>query len=408
MNNPRVTHLQNLLSSLQNHLLADYSLNPRVITEQEEDEDILIKHLRCIIPLATEIFKKVADILEKYSSVLDLLFNILLDSLAGAMLLKIFNSLLIMPANFTRSILDQLLNILEPLSKLNKYLPESVQEEEGQPGTETPTLTQLTDQSWVWLVDLDRTCALLIGQCLGTILVGVPQFQEEASCGNWLQNPIFSRGCQKTDVEVEIVYAFAYMAATNLLQPLYASIDNLPLEQQTHCKLALNVPCQYDEACAVHGATNFEENHDFYETMVEMEGGTDAWSLDESETQTVECIVRCFLITALKHTGLLKRSADHPLVKEVYKCVLSLRQNVVQTLNSMKYAEDSEKEKMEINRGASSSQMEPYVIEGGADNYEIRMLAQRILQKSLYILLFVKGEKGNYLLTYSNISFFQS
>lgn len=393
--NPRVTHLQNVLSSLQSHLLADYSLNPRVINEQEEDEDILIKHLRCLLPLATEIFKKVAGILEKHPNVLDLLFNIILDSLAGAMLMKIFNSLLIMPTNFTRSILDQLLDILEPLSKLNQYLPESIQEEEGQPGTETPTLAQLTDQSWVWLVDLERTCSLLIGQCLGTILVGLPQIQEEASCLNWLQNPIFSRGLQKVDVEVETVYAVAYMAATNLLQPLYASIDNLPLEQQTFCKLALNVPCQYDEACAVHGENTFEENHDFYETMLETDT-TEIWGLDEPELQLLESVVRCFLICALKHTGLLKRSADHPLVKEVYQCALNLRQKVLQSLNTVKYAEDdeekSEKEGVEVNKGAAGGQMEAYVIQGGADNYKSRMLAQKMLQRSLYVLVFVKGK----------------
>lgn len=392
--NPRMTHLQNLLSSLQHHLLADYSLNPRVITEQEEDEDILIKHLRCLLPLATDIFKKVVDILEQYSSFLDLFFNILLDSLAGAMLLKIFNSLLIMPGNFTRSVLDQLLNILEPLSKISKYLPESVQEEENQPGTETPTLAQLTDQSWIWLVDLQRTCALLIGQCLGTILVGVSQLQEEVSCENWLQNPIFSQGLQISDIEIESLYAISYMAVTNLLQPLCASIDNLPLEQQTYCKLALNVPCQYDEACAVHGENTFEENHDFYDAMLEMET-VETWSLDESETELVECIEKCFLICTLKHTGLLKRPADHPLVKEVYKCVLSLRQKIVQSLNAVKYAEndddDDEKEKMEGNNNGTG-QIMPYVIEDGMDNYKIRMLAQRILQRSLYILLFVKGK----------------
>lgn len=394
---PRVTHLQNLLGSLQNHLLADYSLNPRQINEHQLDDDILIKHLRFLLPLAAEIFRKVASILEKHPTVLDLLFNIILESPAGAMLMKVFNSLLIMSNSFTKSILTELLNILEPLSKLNNYLPESIQEEENQPGTETPTLSQLTDQSWVWLVDLERTCSLLIGQCLGTILISVPQFEEETSCLNWLQNPILSCGLQKIDVEVEIVYAIAYMAATNLLQPLYASIDNLPLEQQTYCKLALNVPCQYDEACAVHGENTFEENHDFYEKMLEMDT-MEVWSLDESEMQLLESVVRCFLICALKHTGLLKRSADHPLVKEVYKCALNLRQKVVQSLNSIKYVEDDEEKakKEDVEEvGKKSSvlgQMEAYMIQSCTDNYKSRMLAQRILQRSLYILFFVKGK----------------
>lgn len=130
LSNSRIPHLQNLLSSLQNHLLAEYSLSQKTCGQQEEDS-ILVKHLRCLFPLATSIFNKINGILEKYPFSLEFLFNILLDSLAGAMLLKIFNSLLLMPASFTRITLVYLLDMLEPLTTLNKYLPSFVQDEEG-------------------------------------------------------------------------------------------------------------------------------------------------------------------------------------------------------------------------------------------------------------------------------------
>lgn len=400
---PRIIHLQNLLSSLQCHLLADYFHNPRTTTttttttEEDDDyyeDDILIKHLRCLLPLATEIFKKFANILEKHPSALDLLFNIILESVAGAMLMKIINSLLILPLSFTKSVLDQLLLILEPLSRLNKFLPESVLEEDGQTGTETPTLAQLTDQSWVWLIDLERTCSLLIGQCLGTILVGLPQFHEEIACGNWLQNPIFSKGLlPKLDVDLEVIYAIAYTTATNSLPTLYETIDNLPNEQQTYCKLALNVPCQYDEACAVHGDETAA--HNFYETMLETHITTDDeiyWNLDETQSQLLERVLRCFLICALKHMGLLKRDADHGAVREVYRSVLDLRMKLVESFNALKYGVVTVGDEEIEDGGCGGQQMEPYVIEGDVENYRSRMLVQKMLQRCLFVLLFVKGE----------------
>lgn len=409
LRSPRITNLQIILSSLQNHLLADYLLTPRILTEQEEEADFLLEHLRGLLQFATVIFDKISNIVEKHPSALDLLFNILLDSLSGAMLMKILSSLLIMPTSFTRCIFDKLLYLLKPLTKLNKYLPESVQEEDGQPGTETPTLAQLTDQSWEWLIDLERTCALLIGNCLGVILVGAPQLKEEVSCSNWLQNPIFSRGLQDKNTRIDDVYSVAYLAATNDKDALYAAVENLPLEKQSYCKLALNIPRQYDEACAVSDETSFEENHELYEMMLSVESG-DIWGLDETEIWLLECVTRCFLICTLKHTGLLNVSTDHSELVEVYKSVLSLRQKVLYSLRSAKYMEDEEKVTDAKKDGEGES-----CAESGAEDCDLEKIwkecggqmrldklwgkgkhafAHRILQRSLYILLFVKGKKS--------------
>lgn len=49
---------------------------------------------------------------------------------------------------------------------------------------------------WVWLVDLERTVALLVGHCLGGMLQGPPTSQEEQDTAYWLKTPLFSNGLE--------------------------------------------------------------------------------------------------------------------------------------------------------------------------------------------------------------------
>lgn len=51
-------------------------------------------------------------------------------------------------------------------------------------------------QSWVWLVDLERTIALLIGRCLGGMLQGSPVSPEEQDTAYWMKTPLFSDGVE--------------------------------------------------------------------------------------------------------------------------------------------------------------------------------------------------------------------
>lgn len=50
--------------------------------------------------------------------------------------------------------------------------------------------------SWVWLVDLERTVALLVGRCLGGMLQGAPTSLEEQDTAYWLKTPLFSNGLE--------------------------------------------------------------------------------------------------------------------------------------------------------------------------------------------------------------------
>lgn len=54
-------------------------------------------------------------------------------------------------------------------------------------------------QCWVWLVDLERTVALLVGRCLGGMLQGTAPSAEEQQTAYWLKTPLFSNGLE-TDI----------------------------------------------------------------------------------------------------------------------------------------------------------------------------------------------------------------
>jgi hypothetical protein len=53
--------------------------------------------------------------------------------------------------------------------------------------------------SAIWLVDLERVCSLLIGHCLGDMLIGPPITAEEKQVHFWMENKLFSNGLQENE-----------------------------------------------------------------------------------------------------------------------------------------------------------------------------------------------------------------
>ena len=47
---------------------------------------------------------------------------------------------------------------------------------------------------WGWLVDTERACALLVGRCLGGMLIGLPMSNEEKQTSHWLHTHLLSNG----------------------------------------------------------------------------------------------------------------------------------------------------------------------------------------------------------------------
>lgn len=69
----------------------------------------------------------------------------------------------------------------------------------GTPDLGDPLCVPGPAQCWVWLVDLERTVALLVGRCLGGMLQGAPPSPEEQNTAHWLKTPLFSNGLE-TDI----------------------------------------------------------------------------------------------------------------------------------------------------------------------------------------------------------------
>jgi hypothetical protein len=123
--NPKTLHLQKLLSSLQNHLLAHLVIKVKQ-TNNSHAYEILNTHLNQLFPLIIKVLNKSADILEEHPPSLELLYNVLLDSVAGSMFLKLLSSILLMPVNFVKKLLPDLLNILVPLDRFNTLMPPGI------------------------------------------------------------------------------------------------------------------------------------------------------------------------------------------------------------------------------------------------------------------------------------------
>ncbi|KAK5649906.1 hypothetical protein RI129_000935 [Pyrocoelia pectoralis] len=391
ISNPRMDHLRKLLSALQNHILAHCVGVRSNNINIDNSMCLLSNHLQRLLPLASEIFRKAAHMLEQCPSSLDLLFNVLLDSLAGSMLLKILTSSLLLPGAFLKQLLPHLLNVLPTLDRLNKSLPIEVLSE-NLSGTETPTLTQLTDQSWVWLIDLERTCSLLIGQSLGTMLVGGPASREEIQCNNWLKTFLFTSGIEDHSQDIELVNKIATMVLSGSNEEILITIAPFEEETEALCKLALKLPIQYDEACAIH-EDYIAEDPGFYEAMLE-NMKSDSWPTPAFDSQLLETVSRCFLIAALKHVGLIHKPYQHPQVQEIYQFVLEFQCKIN---NSHYLTKFSEEKKIEDTEEVKDSTLEDVDLDAeiesvsqNTNNYELQKCCQFVLERCLYLLIFVK------------------
>ena len=59
-----------------------------------------------------------------------------------------------------------------------------------------------TAPSWLWLVDIERACTLLIGRCLGGMMMGIPLTAEEIQCHSWINSPLFGSGAEPLSCDI--------------------------------------------------------------------------------------------------------------------------------------------------------------------------------------------------------------
>ncbi|KAL8615071.1 hypothetical protein ACOMHN_013605 [Nucella lapillus] len=201
-------HLHNLLSSLQKHLLA-YCLNSKNEQMVQAVGKHLQQHLLLLLPVCAEIVKLATNIIKEsqtgspdFHSQLE---DLLLQSPAGEMLTHIMTALVVVPVPLVVPVLHEVVALLPYLDTLCRALPytprlEMDQLEPRHRGTEDPQ-----SFPWSWMLDLERTCALLIGLCIGSMLHGPPIMPCENQSNAWLSSVLFSNGLHLSVKQLEKV-----------------------------------------------------------------------------------------------------------------------------------------------------------------------------------------------------------
>lgn len=253
-------------------------------------------------------------------------------------------------------------------------------------GSETPTLDQLTERSWMWMVDMQKTCSLLIGHCLGVMLTGNTPSQEEVLCRHWLSNEIFSYGIKNEEVELKALMEVPFLATSKILEPIYVTLDKLPQTEYNIIKLLISVPFEQSDQASPSSRDDFDNGNNFFERLME-NVEADTWEFNENERRTLDTVVKCFLMMVLKQTDLLQKNPSHPSVKEVFKYALNLRHKLVNLKCFSKYQQDEMILKDE--KDFSPANLEPNLKIDKEFNFE--EVCQDIIQKCLFFIVFVKG-----------------
>ncbi|KAL1506224.1 hypothetical protein ABEB36_005622 [Hypothenemus hampei] len=392
--NPRAAHLQRLLSSLQNHMLAHYIIANELketwilgIQGDDMEDNFLVNHLKSVFEFAIQVLNKTAEVLAKYPASLEFLYNVLLESVAGSMLLKIINSLLLLPVHYVKNIYSPLLHVLAALDKFNRLLPTEllIENDKDSSRTETPTLAQLAEQSWIWIVDLQKTCSILIGRCLGGKLMGKLPSKEELQCRYWLTSKLFFSGIENEDLTIDCLPQLSFV--TDCINTMLATFENLPVEVQNLCKLAFEIPSQYEEACAILNDENTQS--DIFNTLLQNHE-LEYFELLDQQRKMVERIVRTYFYAVLKVTGFLEKNNNMAVCQEIFLFAISLHQKLLNIRCSSKFKDDDtlreETEGDETKIITEESNLE-------YKDVDFDTFCYKVLQRCLFLLIYVKGSK---------------
>ncbi|XP_043933675.1 probable E3 ubiquitin-protein ligase HERC1 isoform X2 [Protopterus annectens] len=334
--NRQPAHLHELLCSLQKHLLAYCHISS--ISENSCSVALLHKHLQLLLPHATEIFSRSAVLLKESSwngTVKKKLRDVIYMSAAGSMLCQIINSLLLLPVSVARPLLSFLLDLLPPLDRLNRLLPAAgpLEDQElqwplhGNPDITDPAGVPLPypAQSWVWLVDLERTIALLIGCCLGGMLQGCPLSPEEQDTAYWLKTPLFNNGLEMAIPQLE-------KATSSLLEAaLSENEEQKPFDYVLHPDIAILVELAM--------GTKKEPANNLWINMQDFALSKDWDTATLSSEPLLDTVSRFVLAALLKHTGLLNQACTESryqpskALAEVYRGVYKVRNRLLACKN---------------------------------------------------------------------------
>uniref|UniRef100_A0A2K5YQA7 HECT-type E3 ubiquitin transferase n=1 Tax=Mandrillus leucophaeus TaxID=9568 RepID=A0A2K5YQA7_MANLE len=256
-------------------------------------------------------------------------------SAAGSMLCQIVNSLLLLPVSVARPLLSYLLDLLPPLDCLNRLLPAAdlLEDQElqwplhGGPELIDPAGLPLPQpaQSWVWLVDLERTIALLIGRCLGGMLQGSPVSPEEQDTAYWMKTPLFSDGVEMDTPQLDKCMSCLLEVA------LSGNEEQKPFDYKLRPEIAVYVDLAL--GCSKEPARSLWISMQDYAVSKDWDSAT------LSNESLLDTVSRFVLAALLKHTNLLSQACGESRyqpgkhLSEVYRCVYKVRSRLLACKN---------------------------------------------------------------------------
>ncbi|XP_016421585.1 probable E3 ubiquitin-protein ligase HERC1 [Sinocyclocheilus rhinocerous] len=353
-------HLHELLCSLQKQLLAYCHIS--CVTEGSSSVALFHKHLQLLLPHATDIYNRSATLLRESSgngSVREKLRDVIYMSAAGSMLCQIVTSLLLLPVWVARPLLSYLLDLLPPLDRLNRLLPAATPLEEqelqwplhGTPDLVDPVCVSGPAQCWVWLVDLERTVALLVGRCLGGMLQGAPPSPEEQHTTHWLKTPLFSNGLQTDIPQLDV-------CISSLLEmALCGNEEQRPFDCQLRADMSVLVDLSL-------GSTK-EPTNSLWTNMQDYAISKDWDSASLPNEALLDTVSRFVLAVLLKHTGLLGQACGEgryqpcKLLAEVYRSVYKVRNRLLACKNMELIQTRSSSRERRISDNVDSVEMDP-------------------------------------------------
>ncbi|XP_067667414.1 probable E3 ubiquitin-protein ligase HERC1 [Haliotis asinina] len=320
------SHLHSLLSSLQKHLLAfcfskaaEGSLIVPVV-------NLLHHHLSLFLPVCGEILSQATQALhqgqgnEHFSSQVE---ELLLASPAGGMLTHILHSLLVLPMDMMVPVLHEILSLLPCLDKLSKILPgtqklEDIELEFNRSGSTSGGESAI---HWCWVVDMERTCALVVGHCIGGMLLGAPVSPCETESSYWLESRLFSNGLEMSQVDLEkissAIQESVFECRTNRVQPNF----DLNLDTVTSLLLDLSLGNQTEPVKHV------------WSMMVDYAEYQDFDTCELNNEPLLDTVSRFYLAALLKHTNQAKAAFELESPSKqltwLYQLVYRLRSKLV-------------------------------------------------------------------------------
>ncbi|XP_056269201.1 probable E3 ubiquitin-protein ligase HERC1 isoform X3 [Pseudoliparis swirei] len=331
-------HLHQLLCSLQKQLLAYCHINSA--TESSSSVALLHKHLQLLLPHAADIFGRSAALIQESSSlngsIREKLQGVLYVSAAGSMLCQITNSLLLLPVSVARPLLSPLLDLLPPLDRLNRLLPAAGPLEDQELQWPLHGASDFAEPasgaalpppalSWVWLVDLERTAALLVGRCLGGMLQGAPTSPEEQDTGYWLKTPLFSNGLETDVPQLDCSISSLLEAA------LSGNEEQKPLDSTLRPDLSVLVDLAL--------CSSKEPANSLWINMQDYGMSKDWDNASLSNESLLDTVSRFVLAALLKHTGLLHQASGEgryqpsKTLADVYRSVYKVRNRLLACKN---------------------------------------------------------------------------